>query len=88
MKIQIALGIALAAIVVTSIAIANNNSNMMTQELHESHHNGNGMMGMMNMMNGNVNWEEMHEQCESSMTEEAHEQCESIMESSGCPMMG
>ena len=86
MKLQIAIGIALAAIIVTGIALANSEKYTTMQGMHESHHgNGNGMMGMMNMMNGN--WEEMHEQCESSMTEEAHEQCENMMESGSCPMM-
>ena len=82
-----AIGIAMAMTLLTSIAIANAN-NPSVQDM-KAHHQGGGMMGMMNMMNGNgINIEEMHEQCESSMTEEAHEQCEAIMEESGCPMMG
>ena len=84
MKYEITSGIVLAAILIASVAIANSDSITMPKEVHESHHNGNGMMNMQNMMNGDM--EKMHEQCESSMTEEIHEQCETVMESSGCHM--
>ena len=82
---KVALTVALIAIMVVGIAVFADNSAVNTNgDWHESHHT-NSMMSMGNMMNGDL--EEMHEQCESSMTEEAHEQCETMMESNGCPMM-
>ena len=85
-KIQTIIGTIFAAIMVTSIVMANNSTNYSNQidmqSMHESHHSS-GMMSM----HGNVDMTQMHEQCESSMTTEAHAQCETMMESSGCSMM-
>jgi hypothetical protein len=86
MNFKITLGIIVAATLITGVALANNNANISMNDMHQAHHQGNGMTGMMSMMD-NANMTAMHAQCESSMGEQAHQQCESIMNSGACPMM-
>lgn len=78
----------MAATLITGVVLANNNANISMTDMHQAHHqeNGMGMMSMHNMMN-NVDMTAMHEQCESSMDEQTHQQCESMMDSGACPMM-